>query len=115
MDGQASGARRQPRFRVLTAFARKAGYPFAQVARRADLEAITRLGCLSFGASAFGFDKFRALHRVNPNILWVVKSSEGVIEGYLDIIPLKAGFAQELIAGKKRESDLEPSNLLNEA
>lgn len=113
MSGYARGEDRQSLVHNLTLFAHKHKYPYAQFARKRDLNAIAELGCLCFGASAFSLEKFRSLYRVNPKILLVVKDDNGMLKGYFDIMPVKAAFAEDLKSGKKREIDLSPSDLFS--
>jgi len=114
MRGYARGEDRQSLVHNLVLFARKNKYPYAQAAHWSDLKAIAELSCLNFGTSGFSLAKFQSLYRVNPNILWIVKDKNGVIQGCFDIQPIKAAFAQELKSGSKRESDLTPSDLFSE-
>jgi hypothetical protein len=116
MSGYAHGWDHEGLFDALLLCAKKkVKYPYAQFAGRDDLEAIAELGCKTFGEYAFSVEKFRSLHRVNPKILLIVKDKKsGLIKGYLDIMPLKADFVEQLKAGKKTESDLMPSDLFSE-
>lgn len=90
-------------------------YPFAQLAgRRSDLEQIVNLGRLFFGADAFSREKFEGLLGRNDRILWVVKRADGVVRGYLDMIPISKEFGRALLAGEKKEADITPGDVIVE-
>jgi hypothetical protein len=96
-------------------FCRRADYPYAEPAAEHDLPPIAELGQLSFGEGAFSIAKFRSLIAVNSHILWKVRGKNNVLKGYMDLMPLREDFAHGLKSGVKRESDVQPSDLLSES
>jgi hypothetical protein len=89
-------------------------YPYAEIVPKGDLSSISALGRMCFGQHSFTVNKFKSLLAVNPYILWRVKGHKNTFEGYLDILPVKTDFADALISGRKRESDLQPSDVIPE-
>jgi hypothetical protein len=114
MSGYARGEDRKSLIHNLSQFARRHKYPFAQFASKRDLKAISELGCLCFGPSAFSLEKFRSLYQTNSRLLLVVKGEDGILKGYFDIMPVKAAFVEDLKAGRKREIDISPSDIFTE-
>jgi hypothetical protein len=90
-------------------------YPFAEsVYRESDLEEVVSLGWNAFGSSAFNTQKFKSLLNANGKLLLAVRGPGRRIEGYVDIIPLRPEFAQGLISGARKESDIQPSDIISE-
>jgi hypothetical protein len=89
-------------------------YPYAELVPKGDLGSIAALGRMCFGQHSFTVDTFKSLLAVNSKILWRVNGRGNRTEGYLDILPVTTDFADGLISGKKRESDLQPSDVIAE-
>jgi hypothetical protein len=89
-------------------------YPYAELAKENDLRNISEMGSTAFGPLAFPENKFKSLFKINSKIVWRVVDKKGWTKGYVDIWVVKEDFGNDLIGGRKRESDVQPGDILAE-